>query len=70
MKVRRRSRSWSRDRILAVEEGQVICPRRGLVAIERCWVCPAYDGLSAGHIEGVVCRWSLSDSIVLGSADS
>jgi len=43
-------------RTLAVESGEVMCPREGPVDIERCWLCPAYDGLSAGHIEGLVCR--------------
>ena len=45
----------SDHRVLAVEAGQVVCPRQGVVDIERCWVCPAYGGLSAGRIEGVVC---------------
>lgn len=62
MKVRR-WRSQSRDRLLAVEEGQVVCPRQGIVDIERCWVCPAFDGLSAGHIEGVVCRSATGDAV-------
>ncbi len=70
MKLRRLSRSRSRDRILAVEDGQLMCPRRGLVDIERCWVCPAYDGLSAGHSEGVVCRWSPSEPSPLRSFDA
>ena len=69
MKVRRVARSRSRDRVLPVEEGQVPCPRRGLVDIELCWVCPAYDGLSAGMSEGVVCRSSTLDPLVLRSVD-
>ena len=47
-------------RVLPVEAGQVVCPRLGVVDIERCWVCPAYDGLSAGRIEGVVCLANLT----------
>lgn len=70
MKVHRVSRSHSRGRTLAVEEGRVICPRQGLVEIERCWDCPAYDGLSTGHIEGVVCRWRPMESFVLRSVDA
>jgi hypothetical protein len=44
------------ERTLAVEAGQVVCPRRGVVDIEDCWVCPAYGGLSSSHIEGLICR--------------
>jgi hypothetical protein len=69
MKVRRPARSRSRDRILTVEEGQVVCPRRGPVDIEWCWVCPAYDGLSAGASEGVVCRSTTMEPLVLRSVD-
>ncbi len=42
-------------RVLTVEAGQVVCPRRGIVDLEVCWVCPAYRGLSTGHFEGVLC---------------
>jgi len=56
MKLRRRSDRIPSERTLAVEAGQVVCPRRGIVDLERCWRCPAYAGLSTGHIEGVVCR--------------
>lgn len=50
-------------RTLAVEAGQVVCPRQGLIDMERCWVCPAYDGLSSGWIEGVVCTVTLADLV-------
>ena len=43
------------ERVLAVEAGQVICPRRGSVDIETCWRCPSYHGLSPEQFEGVVC---------------
>ena len=43
------------ERILAVEAGQVMCPRRGIVDIEDCWMCPAYRGLTGGQIEGLAC---------------
>jgi hypothetical protein len=43
------------ERVLAVEAGQVICPRRGFVDIETCWRCPSYGGLSTEQFEGVVC---------------
>ena len=47
--------------VLAVEAGQVVCPGRGVVDMERCWVCPAYDGLSSSRIEGVVCKANLAE---------
>ena len=43
-------------RVLTVEAGQVVCPHRGIVDLERCWSCPAYAGLSTSRIEGVICR--------------
>jgi hypothetical protein len=60
MKLYRRTRSRSHERTLVVEAGQVVCPRRGLIDIELCWACPAYDGLSTGRFEGVVCRSSVT----------
>jgi hypothetical protein len=45
----------SHQRVLAVEAGQVMCPRRGVVDIEDCWVCPAYQGMGGGPLEGLVC---------------
>lgn len=56
MKLHRRSERTTRERTLAVEAGQVVCPLRGIVDLELCWMCPAYGGLSSGRIEGVVCR--------------
>jgi len=64
MKVYRQPTSRRHDRTLAVEAGLVVCPRRGPIDIELCWVCPAYDGLSAGRLEGVVCRWSSTPDLV------
>jgi hypothetical protein len=53
----RRIPAWpGGERILAVEAGQVNCPRRGVVDLECCWVCPAYDGFSGGRPEGLVCK--------------
>lgn len=43
------------ERILTVEEGQVMCPRRGIVDIEDCWMSPAYRGLTGGQVEGLAC---------------
>jgi hypothetical protein len=64
MKFLRGSARANPDRILAVEAGQVVCPRRGIVDLERCWVCPDYDGLSGGRVEGVVCNANLEDVAV------
>jgi hypothetical protein len=61
MKLHRMTIERREHRTLAIEAGQVVCPRRGLVDLERCWACPAYDGLSAGWIEGVVCRADLAE---------
>ena len=61
MKLTRRTRGRSRDNVRAVESGQVMCPRQGVVDIERCWMCPAYGGMSEGHDEGVVCTTDVRD---------
>jgi len=45
----------SRGLVLAVEAGQVVCPRGGVVDLEACWMCPAYRGLTTGAREGVIC---------------
>lgn len=44
-----------RTRVLAVDRGEVVCPRRGIIDLERCWECPAYRGLTTGRREGVIC---------------
>jgi hypothetical protein len=44
-----------RERVLAVDDGQVVCPRRGIVDLSLCWGCPAYRGLTTGPREGVIC---------------
>jgi hypothetical protein len=38
-----------------VEAGRVVCPRRGMVDIEECWICRDYRGLSEGTVESVIC---------------
>lgn len=56
MRPNRRSRSREQDeRILAVEAGQVVCPRRGIVDLEYCFICPSYRGFREGHVEALVC---------------
>ena len=39
-----------------IEGGQVSCPIRGVVDIERCFICPAFDGIQEGTPERLVCR--------------
>jgi hypothetical protein len=46
------------ERALRVEAGQVVCPRRGVVDIEACWICPDYRGLTDGRSEYLVCSLS------------
>lgn len=64
MKTDRIARDPSRGRVLPVESGQVVCPRRGVVDLERCWTCSAYAGLSTTRLEGVICRADLGDLTV------
>ena len=56
MDIDRSIRGRHDERVLAIEAGQVVCPHRGIVDLERCWMCPAYVGLSTSRIEGVICR--------------
>ena len=51
----RRNRPRANQRILTVEAGQVVCPRRGIVDVELCWVCPAYRGGAPGVVDGLDC---------------
>jgi hypothetical protein len=62
-----RHRAERYERVLAIEAGQVVCPRRGIVDLERCWGCPAYQGLSAGRIEGLVCSTDSALGTSVGS---
>ena len=55
-------RTGSSERSLRVERGRVMCPRRGAVDIEQCWVCREYRGMSDGLVESLVC--GLSDDAV------
>ena len=78
-----RTNPWRLDpmeRALRVEAGQVVCPRRGLVDIEACWMCPDYRGLTDGRSESVVCGlteealasavWALDHGHQAGRAES
>lgn len=59
MKSHHVTRTAHQDMVLPIEAGVVMCPRQGAVDLERCWICPAYDGLSTGHVEGVICKADL-----------
>ncbi len=61
MEVRHVMKEHTRGRTLVVEDGEVVCPRQGVVDLELCWVCPAYAGLSGGRLQGVVCTTNLAD---------
>jgi hypothetical protein len=39
-----------------IEGGQVSCPIRGVVDIERCFLCEAFDGIQEGMPERLMCR--------------
>jgi len=54
MTLLRRDRR-ANERILIIEAGQVVCPRRGLVDIEDCWMCPAYGGPAPDVADGLAC---------------
>ena len=43
---------WGHD----IEGGQVACPIRGVVDLERCFMCPGFDGLREGTPERLMCR--------------
>jgi hypothetical protein len=46
------------EHALRIEAGQVVCPRRGILDIEGCWMCPDYRGMSEGRFESVICGLS------------
>jgi hypothetical protein len=54
-RVATRSRGDRRG-LLAIEAGQVVCPRRGILDIEQCWTCREFGGQAGGDI--LVCHWS------------
>lgn len=70
-------RSWnplrrtnSDQRVFAIEAGQVVCPNRGVMDVEECWVCPAYRGLRTGLMEGLVCSPDRVASLNVGGLDA
>jgi hypothetical protein len=55
MSIFNRKRRRPTKEVLVHEAGQVVCPVRGLVDIERCWMCPAYRGLARDVPDGLLC---------------
>jgi hypothetical protein len=62
MSARRTGLRDPSERALRVDRGQVVCPRRGTVDIEDCWVCREYRGLADGQVESLICGLS-EDSV-------
>jgi hypothetical protein len=58
MRSNRRSRPENRDeQVLPVEAGRVVCPRRGVIDLELCFVCPHFSGFQEGVTEDLVCGY-------------
>jgi hypothetical protein len=54
----RRSRPTQRyEQTLAVDDGQVSCPRQGLIDLGRCFQCPHFGGFQEGLTEALVCGY-------------
>lgn len=51
--------TWSTpiDRSLLVEEGMVVCPRRGLVDVETCLACDCLLGVEGEWHARIVCSY-------------
>jgi hypothetical protein len=47
----------SREQVLPVDEGEVACPRRGIIDLELCFLCPRFRGFHEGITEGLVCSY-------------
>ncbi len=58
MRSSHRSRPTNRDeQLLRVEAGRVGCPRRGVIDLELCFVCPHFSGFQEGITEDLVCGY-------------
>ena len=42
---------------LAVRNGRVSCPGRGVVDVETCFACPRFRGFREGTTEDLVCAY-------------
>ena len=65
-----RHRTTTDQRVFAIEAGQVVCPNRGFMDVEDCWVCPAYRGLSTGSTEGLICSPDRTASLSVSGLDA
>ena len=45
------------EQLLAVDEGLVSCPSRGVIDLELCFICPRFRGFHEGITEGLVCGY-------------
>ena len=62
MSARKDARTDDSERALRIERGEVVCPRRGIVDIEDCWVCRDYRGYAEGPFDSLIC--GVSDDLV------
>lgn len=47
----------SHEHALIVDEGQVACPRRGIIDLELCFLCSRFRGFQEGITERLVCGY-------------
>jgi hypothetical protein len=55
----------SDEQVLAIDHGRVVCPHRGMIDLELCFLCLRFRGFQEGITEGLVC----SHEAVLGIPD-
>ena len=53
----------TRSMTLAVEAGQVVCPRRGIIDTELCFACSAFRGSAVSDPETIVCSPAMTPSL-------
>jgi hypothetical protein len=61
MDMRRVMKGPTRSRTLAVEDGEIACPRQGVIDLELCWICPAHGGSTRGGVQDVICTMNEGD---------
>jgi len=58
MRTFRRYRPTHRtEQVLRVGNGQVVCPRRGVIDLELCFPCTHFGGFQEGLTEDLVCEY-------------
>jgi len=55
----------SDEQVLVIDHGRVVCPRRGMIDLELCFLCPRFRGFQEGITESLVCSYE----VVLGIPD-